>query len=142
MQSLSARSALALPLLLLAAAPHAQGQDRAIKPGYWDYTTSTILPGGSQGKQCVRPEQIDDFMSGPHNKHYHCTYPDKQVGGGKAYFDGVCVSKHGQSYKLSVKGTYSPTSFNLKGHIQLFGLPLPIAIDARWIGPDCPVGAK
>ena len=145
MQSLSPRHGLilALPLLVLSAAPRARAEDKAIRPGYWDYVTSTILPGGSDGKQCVKPEQIDDFMSGPHNKHYHCTYPKKFVGDGRASFDGVCVSKHGKSYNLKVAGTYSPTSFKLKGQvsgIMVFGMPItaPISIDAKWIGADCP----
>ena len=126
----------------------ALAQDRqAIRPGYWDYTTSTILPGGSDGKQCIRPDQIDDFMSGPHNKHYKCTYPKKSVGGGHASFDGVCVSKHGNSYKLQVAGTYSPTSFNLKGQvngIKVLGMAIsaPISIDAKWLSADCPAGSK
>jgi hypothetical protein len=137
------KSLLGLCLLALPATAFAED---AIRPGYWDYTTSTIIPGGSEGKQCVRPEQIDEFMSGPHNRHYRCTYPSKHVGGGQAAFDGECVSKHDHHYKISVAGTYSQTRFTLKGHVQgeIMGLPLsaPIAIDAKWIGPDCPAGAK
>lgn len=134
--------------LLAAVAPFAAFAEdaQAVRPGYWDYTTSTILPGSSDGKRCVRPEQIDEFMSGPHNHHYICTYPDKHVGDGRAYFNGECVSKHDDHYKISVAGTYDLTHFNLKGHIQgrILGLPLtsPIAIDAKWLGPDCPPGSK
>jgi hypothetical protein len=135
-----------LPLALLLPTVALAQDHHAIRPGYWDYTTSTILPGSSDGKQCVRPDQIDEFMSGPHNRHYHCTYPNKQVGDGQALFDGVCVGKHGDQYKLTVSGTYSQTRFTLKGHIQgkILGLPLtsPIAIDAKWIGADCPPGTK
>jgi hypothetical protein len=139
-----------LPLLLLplaaALAPAALAQeDHAVRPGYWDYTTSTILPGSSDGKRCVRPDQIEEFMSGPHNRHYRCTYPISRVGDGRALFDGECVNKHDEHYKISVAGTYAPTHFNLKGHIQgkLLGLPLssPISIDARWLGAECPAGA-
>ena len=138
------KALLAAALLLLPAAASAQD---TIRPGYWDYVTSTILPGGSDGKQCVRPEQIDEFMSGPHNRHYHCTYPSKHVGDGQASFVGTCVSKHGNNYQISVSGTYSPTTFKLKGHvsgIKLLGLPItaPVSIDAKWLGPDCPPGAK
>ena len=141
--------ALALPFILASAAWSAAGAEdtHTIRPGYWSYTTSTILPGGSQGNQCVRPDQIDDFMSGPHNRHYHCTYPKKSVANGHAFFDGVCVSKHGNNYKLTAQGAYSPTSFNLKGHvsgIMLLGMPItaPISIDAKWLGPECPANAE
>ena len=79
--------------VLFAPAVTLADETHAVRPGYWDYTTSTILPGSSDGKQCVRPDQIDEFMSGPHNRHYHCTYPSKHVGGGQASFDGECVSK-------------------------------------------------
>jgi hypothetical protein len=137
--------ALVLPAALVSGA-HAE-ESRVIRPGYWSYHTTTILPGGSTGNQCVRPDQIDEFISGPHNRHYKCTYPKRTVADGHAFFDGVCVSKHGQSYNLTVSGSYSPTSFTLKGHISgimVLGLPLtaPIAIDATWLGPECPAGAK
>ncbi len=137
------RSLFAAAILLAPATALAQ---QAVRPGYWDYTTSTILPGSSDGKRCVKPDQIDEFMSGPHNKHYKCVYPIKHVGDGRAMFDGECVSKHDQHYKISVAGTYDPTHFTLKGHIQgtLLGLPLtsPISIEAKWIGAECPAGAK
>jgi hypothetical protein len=144
MIKLPLKSLIAAALLV---APAAAAEDaQAVRPGYWDYTTSTILPGSSDGKRCVRPEQIDEFMSGPHNHHYVCTYPDRRVGDGRAYFNGECVSKHDDHYKISVAGTYDSTHFTLKGHIQgkLLGLPLssPIAIDAHWISADCPPGAK
>jgi hypothetical protein len=132
--------------LVLAPLP-AFAEVQTILPGYWTYTASTILPGASVGNQCVRPDQIDEFMSGPHNRHYKCTYPSKSVGDGKAAFDGTCVGKHGDSYRLKVKGTYSLTTFNLKGHIdgiKLLGLPIsaPIAIDAKRLAPECPAGSK
>jgi len=145
MQSFSARPALllALPLLLASVASHARADEKTIRPGYWSYTTS--VPGSDGGRQCVRPDQIDDFMAGPHNKHYKCTYPKKFVGDGHASFDGVCVSKHGKSYKLKVAGSYSPTNFKLSGSVTgVLGLPipLPISIESTWIGPDCPPDVK
>jgi hypothetical protein len=142
MLKISIKPLLVAAVLSIPAIGLAQEPAKAIIPGYWSYSASTILPGSSDGRQCVTPDKIDDFMSGPHNKHYHCTYPNKQVGDGKAFFDGVCVGKHGDSYKLTVNGTYSQTRFNLKGHIQIFGLPAPISIDAKWLGPDCPADAK
>jgi len=141
--------ALAAVVVQLAAPPsraETAGDQKAIAPGYWSYTASTILPGASVGRQCVRPDQIDEFLSGPHNRHYHCTYPSKDVSGGRASFNGVCVGKHDERYRIIVAGTYSQTHFNLRGRIQgrILGLPLslPISIDAQWIAQDCPLGAK
>jgi hypothetical protein len=129
-----------------ASAQEAAPTPKPILPGYWSYTASTILPGASVGKQCVRPDKIDEFMSGPHNRHYHCTYPNKRVGDGQAMFDGECIGKHGEQYKITVAGAYGPKQFTLKGHIKgiILGLPLnlPIAIDAKWIADECPAQAK
>jgi hypothetical protein len=118
---------------------------KPILPGYWSYTASTVLPGANDGKQCVRPDKIDEFMSGPHNHHYKCTYPSRRVAEGEAAFDGECVGKRNEHYHISVTGTYSLKAFALKGHIKgvILGLPLtlPISIDAKWVGAECPAGA-
>ncbi len=119
---------------------------KPILPGYWSYTASTILSESSKGFQCVRPDKIDEFLEGPHNRHYRCAYPSKFVGGGRARFDGECVGKHGETYKIAIAGDYGPTHFTLKGRIHgtIFGVPLtlPIGIDARRLGGECPAGSK
>ncbi len=119
---------------------------KPILPGYWSYTASTVLSEASKGYQCVRPDKIDEFLAGPHNRHYRCTYPSKSVADGSARFDGECVGKHGERYKIAIAGSYTPTRFTLKGKIHgtIFGVPLtlPIAIDARRVGGECPAGSK
>ncbi len=123
-----------------------QGENKPILPGYWSYTASTILAEASKGFQCVRPDKIDEFLEGPHNRHYKCTYPAKSVEGGRASFEGECVDKHGVRFAIAIKGDYAPTRFTLKGHIHgpILGIPLtlPIAIDARRVGGECPAGSK
>jgi hypothetical protein len=114
-----------------------------IRPGFWSYSASTVLPGGSQGRQCVPLDKIEEFISGPHNKHYRCVYPSRTLAAGRALFNGVCTGKHGEQYKITVAGAYTLTSFDLSGSIRgrvLLGIPisLPISIHARWIGPSCP----
>lgn len=124
----------------------AQSSDqKPILPGYWSYKAATVLDASSTGRQCVRPDKIDEFLSGPHNRHYTCTYPSREVGGGEARFSGVCVDKHGKSFKIQVSGAYTQTHFQLRGHISgVFILPmtLPISIEAQWISSECPPGSK
>ena len=51
-------------------------------------------------------------MSGPHNKHYRCTYPKSGTWAkGRATFDGECVSKHDEAtIRFQVAGRlFGPT---------------------------------
>jgi hypothetical protein len=116
--------------------------ERTIEPGYWSYHASTLITGGTNGDQCVRPDKIDEFLSGPHNHHYKCAYPVRVVKDGEARFEGECVSKHDNRYRISLQGHYAPQSFDLHGRVEgrLLGVPLsvPVSIQARRIGADCP----
>lgn len=139
---------LILPLAVLAGialAPPA-GAASTIEPGYWTYKASTLLTGSKNGAQCVRPENIDAFLSGPHNRHYKCTYPTRDFTAGSATLIGECVGKHGDHYRLSLKGHYDPTTFDLDGHVTgvFLGLSisLPIEITAHRLSADCPVPEK
>jgi len=117
-----------------------------IEPGYWSYKASTLITGAKSGDQCVRPDKIDEFLSGPHNRHYRCTYPVREVGGGAATFVGECVSKGGNRYRISLSGHYEPTAFELSGHVagSIVGLQisLPVEIKARRVSAECPAGSK
>jgi hypothetical protein len=117
-----------------------------IEPGFWSYQASTLITGAKSGDQCVRPDKIDEFLSGPHNRHYRCTYPTREVADGAATFIGECVSKGGSRYRIALKGHYGPTAFDLSGHVSgdIVGLQisLPIEIKARRVSADCPEGSK
>ena len=133
---LLAALALALPTPGVAAAPH------AVLPGYWEYTTSTAFSGPSTDRRCVRPEEIDKFVSGPSNRHYRCDYPTRELVDGRARFVGTCVSKHGASYPVRWSGTYAPERFDLHGTVSpnVIGLAIPVSatIAARRLSPTCP----
>ncbi len=133
-------------LVALVSAPPAASAAPTIDPGYWSYKASTLLTGAKSGDQCVRPDNIDDFLSGPHNRHYRCTYPVRELSDGAATFVGECVSKGGSRYRINLKGHYQPGAFTLKGDVAgvFFGLPvsIPIEIAGRRLSADCPVPAK
>jgi len=142
---------LAAPAALLAALTGAAwsasaGAASSIQPGYWSYQASTLITGAKSGIQCVRPDKIDEFLSGPHNRHYRCTYPVREVADGAATFIGECVSKGGNRYRITLKGHYGPTAFELSGNVAgtFVGLPIsvPIEIKAHQVSADCPAGAK
>jgi hypothetical protein len=128
----------ALPLTL-AAAPS------AIQPGYWESTNKLLSPihQTTVEKRCITLADVDRFMAGPSNRHYHCTYPTRVIAGGVIRLKGVCVSKKGQ--KVSVRGTgaYTPTSFTLNADIATVFLGLDIlgraSTEAHRIGDVCPV---
>ncbi len=136
------RLGLATVLFASPFAAHAEAE-HSIEPGYWSYRASTMLTGDKDGQQCVPPDKIDEFLSGPHNRHYKCTYPVRVVKNGEAAFEGECVSKHDNRYRISLKGHYALQSFDLhgrvEGHLLGVAISVPISIAARRIGPDCPV---
>lgn len=123
-----------------AAAPDAKPP---IEPGLWSYSANTILTGGKGGQQCVKPEQVDEFLSGPRNRHYRCTYPSRSIGEGKMAFQGECVDKHDRHhYHISVHGQYQPEAFNLSGTVSgdFYGIPIvvPMSIQAKRVSATCP----
>ncbi len=131
----------AAAVLLAAGVAHAQSA-RPVLPGWWEYTSSTAVSAAKTDRRCVRPDQIAAFVSGPSNGHYRCTYPVKELGGGRARFEGVCVSKHGARYPVRWEGTYTPESFDLHGTVRpnLAGLEIPVSatIAARRLAAQCP----
>ena len=135
-----------LPLALAACALFGSAASaeptHAVQPGYWEYTTSTEFSAPSTERRCVRPEEIDKFVSGPSNRHYRCVYPTRELVGGRARFVGTCVSKHGASYPVRWSGTYAPERFDLHGTVSpnVIGLSIPVTatIAARRLSPTCP----
>ena len=75
----------AVALLAIPAVASSQATD-TILPGYWEYRSKVSygVSSNSVKKKCVLPKDIDKFFSGPSNRHYKCTYPTRNVAGGRA----------------------------------------------------------
>ena len=119
-----------------------------ILPGYWESRSriSVLVSDTSTKHTCVRPDQVQEFLSGPNNRHYRCTYHRREVGNGHVSLSGTCFDKKNRRLDASISGTYTPTQFHLTGSFRyhLLGIPIPgtAALDARRIGDVCPAGAK
>lgn len=114
-----------------------------IEPGLWSYSASTLLTGAKGGEQCVRADQVEDFLTGPHNRHYHCVYPSRSVGDGVVSFAGDCLDKGERNrYHVEARGHYKPESFELQGSVNgvFLGIPIkvPVSIKANRVAATCP----
>lgn len=128
-----------------AAAPQAQTAAPAqpVLPGYWEYTTSALGSRDTEQK-CVRPSEINRFFGGLSTNRWKCTYPTRQVGDGRARFEGSCQDKKGRRVNVRLNGTYQTESFHFNGGAQLVrGTPyIPASITARRLSAQCPAGAE
>ncbi len=147
---LAAVAAPAVAGAVMLAAPttglQAQASQPPVLPGYWEYTTSAVGDRDTETK-CVRPSEINRFFGGLSTRHYQCTYPTRVVGGGKARFEGRCVSRSGRQVRIRLDGTYQPESFQFRGgaSIRAAGLwspYIPATITARRLAAVCPAGAE
>lgn len=136
-------------LTLAAVAAPALAQSSTILPGYWESTThlsSFIVSDTSRHKTCVKPEQVEEYLSGPNNRHYRCTYNRRHVAAGRVNLSGTCLDKKNRRLDATVAGTYAPEQFHLTGQFRyhLMGVPIPgsATLDARRIAETCPAGAK
>ena len=148
--SLTRAAALAAPVVagavMLAApasAPQAQASRSEVLPGYWEYTTS-VMGARDTEQKCVRPSEINRFFGGLSTNRWKCTYPTRQVGDGRARFEGTCQDKKGRRVNVRLNGTYQPESFRFNGGAQLMrGTPyIPASITARRISAQCPANAE
>jgi hypothetical protein len=142
------RKAVSLGALGMAAtAGLAHAADGRPQPGYWEVTnTATLLFSSKKVEQrCLVASEIDKFMTGPSNRHYACTYPTRQVGGGHISLKGSCTTKKGQVAYITAKGSYSPTTFKLNATLSTriagIGLSGAATTSARRIGDSCPPDA-
>lgn len=135
----------AVMLAAPAAAPQAQTAAPAqpVLPGYWEYTTSALGSRDTEQK-CVRPSEINRFFGGLSTNRWKCTYPTRQVGDGRARFEGTCQDKKGRRVNVRLNGTYQTESFHFNGGAQLMrGTPyIPASITARRLAAQCPAGAE
>lgn len=139
---------IAVPLALaaLCATPALARQD-TILPGYWQSENAVGFPlnDESTSLQCVTAKKVEQFLSGPSNRHYKCTYDRSQVGDGSVKASGICVDKNGMQSNIAVEGTYTPTSFELQAQLRVniggLGIPIRASTKARRIADDCPAEA-
>jgi hypothetical protein len=140
------RSLLAAAALAASAAP-ALAQDPSIQPGYWSVTNriELVLNKTTKENRCITPAEVAKFMTGPSNRHYVCTYPDKSFQDGQISLKGTCVDKYGKTVDIVATGAYSPSSLHLDAHIAASYAGLPIkarfVTDGRRLGDVCPANA-
>lgn len=129
------------PLLVVAGPAAAQ---RAISPGYWETTSKVTSPFPTQKteRRCIKPSDVAKFMEGKINHIYTCTYPTKEVGGGKIRLLGTCATRDGPAIPISGEGTYTSETMHIDARIspQIGGLTVPVraSTDAKRLGDDCP----
>jgi hypothetical protein len=140
--TLASALALALaPALALAAPALAQN---AISPGYWETTSKVTspFPTHKTERRCIKPSDVAKFMEGKINHIYTCTYPTKEVGGGKIRLEGTCATRDGPAIPISGQGTFSSETMHIEARIapQIGGLTVPVraSTDARRLADACP----
>ncbi len=139
-----AAPALAGAALLMAPASSPQAQSSAQpQPGYWEYSTRVMGVGETETK-CVRQSEINRFFGGLSTRRWRCTYPVREVGGGRARFEGTCQDRKGRQVNVRLNGPYAADSFRFTGGAQLArGTPfIPASITARRIAAQCPANAE
>ena len=142
---LAAPFAVALTLTLtLAAAGPAAAQD-AINPGYWETTSKVTspFPTHKTERRCIKPQDVAKFMEGKINHIYTCTYPTREIAGGKIRLEGSCATRDGPAVPISGSGTFSSDAMHIDARIvpQIGGLSVPIraSTDAKRLSETCPV---
>jgi hypothetical protein len=137
------RLALAAAALLFALPALAQDDGR-VRPGYWEYAYKVAGIRVSSEFKCVKPSEIDKvFFAGPCNHHHKCVNPVREIGGGKARYEGTWTDKRGRVARIKASGTYTETTFKLSARGRATtGIPLAATMDAKWVSPTCPPGAK
>lgn len=136
-----------LGLALLTAAGPALAQD-TIQPGYWEVTSKVeaVIRKTSQERRCISPAQAAKFDQGPANKRFTCTYPTRVFENGRIVLKGTCIDKKGKPAQIAIRGSYSPSTFQMVADVDLTVAGAPVnakfSTDARRLGDACPAGAK
>lgn len=130
-------------LMLGSPAPAPAQSPPPVLPGYWEYTTSAVGVRDTEQK-CVRPSEINRFFGGLSTRRWQCTYPVREVGNGRARFEGTCQDRKNRRVNVRLNGAYQQESFRFTGGAQLArGTPyLPASITARRIAAQCPANAE
>jgi hypothetical protein len=141
------RSLILCSALSLAAIAGSASARETILPGYWESQNSVSFPVNEQSvsHQCITPQKVEQFLSGPSSKHYKCVYDQSQVSDGAVSARGSCIDKNGLHSTIAVKGNYTPTTFDLNAELRINvgGLPIPVTAhtQAHRVSSDCPPDA-
>lgn len=140
-----------LPLILApvlatvaVAAAAAAAPKTSIEPGYWETVSQVVspFPTSKTERRCIRPEDVEKVIAGSPNHNYTCTYPTKEIGGGKIRLAGSCKTKHDDPVPISTEGTYTADTLRMDAYVKakVGGLPVPVhaRTTAKRIGDDCP----
>lgn len=136
-----------LTLVLVGSAQAASAREQTILPGYWESENTVGFPfnDDSTSRQCVTPQKVEQFLSGPSSRSYSCTYDKSQVGGGSVKASGACTDKSGVQSTIAVEGRYTPTTFELQAQLRVdiggLGIPINARTKARRIADECPADA-
>lgn len=133
-------------LILIAAlvSPATALAQSAISPGYWETTNQVTSPFPTRKteRRCIRPAEVAKFMNGPSNHIYTCTYPTREVGGGRIRLAGSCKTRDGKPVPITGQGVFTADTFQLDARIEteLGGLTVPVRArtTAKRLGDDCP----
>jgi len=116
----------------------------AISPGYWETTSKVTspFPAHKVERRCIKPADVAKFMEGKINHIYTCTYPTKEIGGGKIRLEGSCATRDGAPVPISGQGTFSRDAMHIDARVaaQLGGLTVPVraSTDAKRLADACP----
>ena len=138
---------LSLASAALPALPALAATPNAISPGYWDTTNQVLSPFPTKKaeKRCIRPADVAKFMNGPSNHIYTCTYPTREIGGGKIRLAGSCKTRDGKPVPLTGEGQFTADTFSMEVRIQPeiggFTVPVRARTTARRLGDECPAEA-
>jgi hypothetical protein len=136
-------SLLAAPFIVLAGAGAAAAQS-AISPGYWETVSKSTspLPTSKTERRCIKPQDVAKFMEGKINHIYTCTYPKKEVGGGKIHLEGTCATRDGPPVPIAGQGTFTSDTLHIdaRATIPFGGLNIAVkaSTDAKRLGDTCP----
>ena len=116
----------------------------SIEPGYWETVSQVIspFPTSKTERRCIRPEDVDKVIAGSPNHNYTCTYPTKQIGGGKIRLEGSCKTKHDDPVPIRTEGTYTADTLRMDAYVKAKLGSLPVPVHARTTGKriaeECP----
>ncbi len=100
------------------------------------------FPTQKTERRCIKPSDVAKFMEGKINHIYTCTYPTKEIGGGKMRLEGTCATRDGPPVPISGSGVFTSETMHLEARVtpQIGGLTIPVraVTDAKRLSETCP----